>query len=162
MPNNYDSSTTRAGTIRKNTATALAISDGATQPLITDGNGNLYVAGSVNVSQVAGVAPDMNFGNPTANTLRVIPAAYNYTNISSNTTTVIKSGTGIMHTLVINTRGGTSTCTVYDNTAGSGTKIATIDTTLSTTAFVYDADFTTGLTIVTAGVSAADVTVTWI
>lgn len=88
--------------------------------------------------------------------------SYGYANIATNTTTTVKSGAGVLHTLVINTRGGTSSATVYDNTAGSGTKIATIDTTLSTTAFVYDVAFTTGLTIVTAGVSAADLTVSYL
>ena len=92
----------------------------------------------------------------------VTKSSYSYSNITTTTTTTVKSASGILHSLVINTRGGSSTCTVYDNTAGSGTKIATIDTTLSTTAFIYDVAFATGLTIVTGGVSAADLTVSYL
>jgi len=85
--------------------------------------------------------------------------ANSFVNITSATTTVVKSGAGTLHTVVINTRGTVSTATIYDNTAGSGTKIATIDTTLSTTSFTYDASFSTGLTVVTVG--AADITITY-
>lgn len=47
MPaNTYDSSTVRAGTVRKNTAVALGSTDGDTQPLITDSTGHLYITGT--------------------------------------------------------------------------------------------------------------------
>lgn len=134
--NNYDSSTVRAGTIRKNAATALATADGDTQPLITDRNGSLYVTETT--------------------------SGYSFSNLATNATTTLKSGPGVLHTVVINTKGGTSTATIFDNTSGSGNKIATIDTTLSTTAFVYDTAFVLGLTIVTAGVSAADLTISFL
>lgn len=88
--------------------------------------------------------------------------SHSYLNITTNATTTVKTGSGLLHALALNTRGTGSTITVYDNTAGSGTKIATIDSTLSTTAFIYDVAFKTGLTIVTAGASAADVTVAYI
>jgi len=65
-----------------------------------------------------------------------------------------------LHAITINTKGASAnTATVYDNTAGSGTKIATIDTTASVGTLRFDAAFSTGLTIVTATGTAADITV---
>lgn len=86
---------------------------------------------------------------------------YSFNNITTNATTVVKSGVGSFHTLVINTRGVGNLLTIYDNTAASGTKIAIVDTTLSTTSFLYDVAFTTGLTMVTAGGTPPDITVTY-
>lgn len=91
----------------------------------------------------------------------VIQTAYSYSHQATSATTVVKSGVGVLHSIVINTRGTSSTATIYDNTAGSGTVIAIIDTTLSTTSFVYDLNFATGLTVVTAGATPADITVTY-
>ena len=89
-------------------------------------------------------------------------SGYLYSNMTGLTTTYNLKGTsGFLHTLVINTRGTGSTATVYDSTSGSGTIIAKVDTTLSTTAFIYDAIFNIGLSIVMAGAGAADVSVTW-
>lgn len=85
-----------------------------------------------------------------------------YNNITTNATTVVKSGKGVLRTITINTKGATAnTATVYDNTAGSGTKIATIDTTSGPATFRYDVAFGTGLTIVTAAGTAADITVSY-
>lgn len=88
--------------------------------------------------------------------------AYTYKNIPTSTTTVIKSGAGMVHTVCINTDGtGASTAAVYDNTAGSGTKIATINSLAVTGCQLYDAAFATGLTVVTTGTAAPDVTVSF-
>ena len=89
--------------------------------------------------------------------------AYKYLNIvlAAPTTTVVKSGSGILHTVCINTPAATGTITIYDNTAASGTKIATVTIFASTNpCFTYDAAFSTGLTIVTA-TAANDLTVTY-
>lgn len=68
-------------------------------------------------------------------------------------TTVLKSTSGTLRKIIMNRRGTASaTLTIYDNTAGSGTVIATLDLTVGGPAFEYDIDFTTGLTIVGAGV----------
>lgn len=90
--------------------------------------------------------------------------AFSYKNITSATTATVKSGPGILRALVVNTPAASATITVYDNTAGSGTKIATI--TLPATLLaqgpisaVYDVAFTVGLTIVTTG--TCDLTVSW-
>ncbi len=73
-----------------------------------------------------------------------------YSNITTATTTAVKSGSGVIERIVVNTVGSSSTATVYDNTAGSGTKIATINTD-SLGTYYYGARFGTGLTVVTVG-----------
>lgn len=87
---------------------------------------------------------------------------YAKNNLLANATTQVKTGSGVLHTLCINTKGAASnTVTVYDNTASSGTIIATIDTTIAPGCYAYDAAFGTGLRIVIATGTAADLTVTW-
>jgi len=56
-------------------------------------------------------------------------SASSYAHLNSTGTTTIKSGAGILRRVVINTKGsGSNTFTIYDNTSGSGTVIAVIDT----------------------------------
>lgn len=89
-------------------------------------------------------------------------AGYSFQNITTSTTTTVKSGAGVLHLVNINADGTVaSSVTVYDNTAGSGTKIATINSLALSGAFVYDVAFSTGLTIVTTGTSPPDVTVSY-
>jgi hypothetical protein len=92
---------------------------------------------------------------------RVINVAFLFNHIVLSTTTTVKSGAGIFHTLSINTKGVGGTATLFDNTAGSGTSIAVIDTTLGIQTFTFDLAFATGLTIVTTGATPADITVTY-
>ena len=91
----------------------------------------------------------------------IFPAVWSYSNLLANATTTLKSGSGILRSIVINNAGASAnTCTVYDNTAGSGTVIATIDTVeLNGRVLEYDVRFGTGLTIVLATGTAADITV---
>ena len=90
------------------------------------------------------------------------PTAFSYRNITTSTTTTVKSGAGTLHTIVVNTDGTVaSSVTVYDNTSASGTKIATINSLSSTQTYVYDVAFSTGLTLVTTGTAASDITVTY-
>jgi hypothetical protein len=92
---------------------------------------------------------------------------YSFTNITAAapTTTVVKTGAGILHTIVINKSVANSVITLYDNTEASGTKIGTITLpaalTDDTVSLTYDVAFTTGLTITTA-TGASDITVTFI
>jgi len=89
-------------------------------------------------------------------------SVFSYQNITTDATTVVKSGSGTLHAVCINTPAATGTITIYDNTAASGTKIGTITSYASATpgCWTYDVQFWTGLTIVTA-VAAPDVTVSW-
>lgn len=89
----------------------------------------------------------------------------NYTNITTQTTTVVKSGRGTLKRVVINTPLANGVITLYDNTAGSGTKIGTITLPASLTSSGplvadYDLLFLTGLTVVT-GTANMNVTVVY-
>ena len=94
-----------------------------------------------------------------------VPCGYSSANITAAapTTTVVKSGSGILHSITFNKPVATGVLTIYDNTAGSGTVIGTITTPASPmpVTVTYDLVFSTGLTIVSA-TAAQDVTVTYI
>lgn len=72
--------------------------------------------------------------------------------ISTATTTTIKSGAGFLHTITI-TESVASTIIVYDNTAGSGTIVASFVASAGVGTYTLNVSFGTGLTIVTAGAS---------
>jgi len=96
-------------------------------------------------------------GGTTTNPL-FISKSYSFQQIGTATTTTVKSGAGIVHTITINS-GTAGAVTVYDNTAGSGTIIFKVDSTATWGTFTLDAAFSTGLTVVTA--TAVNVTVTY-
>lgn len=81
-----------------------------------------------------------------------------FKNISSSTTTLVKSGGGSFHGLTVNAKGSTGTVTIYDALSATGTKIATMTLTAEGT-FIFDVQFSTGLTVVTTG--APDITVSY-
>ena len=83
---------------------------------------------------------------------------FNHQNIATNTTTVVKTGAGVLHSIVVNTTAA-GAITIYDNTAASGTKIGTMKASIVEGTYVFDVAFTKGLTIVTA--AASDITVTY-
>lgn len=100
---------------------------------------------------------------------------FSYRNLTGNATTTVKSGAGTLHLITINNNTTGGTITIYDNTAGSGTKIATIQVgspsggLLSSSgnpgigsSGVVDTIFSTGLTVVTAGSGNNDVTIFYI
>lgn len=90
------------------------------------------------------------------------PFGHTYAHISTATTTTVKSGAGVLHNISVNALGTVaSSCTVYDNTAGSGTIIAVINTLNLSGSFILDVSFATGLTIVTTGTVAPDITVSY-
>lgn len=83
---------------------------------------------------------------------------YNNTYISTATTTTCFSGTGVLGSITVN--GGTAgTIIVYDNTAGSGTIIASFDSTNALETYRFDVGLANGLTIVTGG--ATKLSVAW-
>ena len=84
------------------------------------------------------------------------------TNITSQATTVIATGVGVLHTITFNKPVATGTVTIYNNTAASGTRIGAITVPASPmpVTLTYDAAFGVGLTIVT-GTADQDITVTW-
>ncbi len=83
-----------------------------------------------------------------------------YRNITTATTTVVKEAPGELCRLVVNKPINAGTVTIYDNTAGSGTKIGTITHSGAVPYEIeFDLRFQTGLTIVTSG--ADDITVVY-
>lgn len=79
--------------------------------------------------------------------------------VAGTATTTVKSGAGSLIAVVINTKGASSnTLTIYDNTAGSGTVIAIIDTTAALVTLTYNVAFSTGLTLVSATGTGANYT----
>jgi hypothetical protein len=89
-------------------------------------------------------------------------AGYSFCHISTSTTTTCKASAGVLHTVTVSNLGTVaSTVTVYNNTAGSGAVIAVINTLAGQTSYVYDLAFSTGLTVVSTGTAAPDVTITY-
>lgn len=115
---------------------------------------------------VAGATDSTMIGNRGSRLNIDLAQASTYTNITGNATTTVKTGSGVLTGLLIGDNTTNGTVTVYDNTAGSGTKILgpiQIGTPsgglLSTSGQqgpvflpVY-IPFTTGCTVVTAGSS---------
>jgi hypothetical protein len=104
-------------------------------------------------------------GEDLARDRMVTIGSYNYTNITTATTTTVKSGSGYLNALIVNKGVTSATITLYDNTAGSGTLIGTITFGGSLLSdppneVPYNINFITGLTIVTSG--ATDLTVSWL
>lgn len=84
---------------------------------------------------------------------------YDYKNITTATTTVVKKIPGTLHSIVVN-KTVASTITVYDGITSSGTAIATLKASIVEGTYLYDVDFKRGLTIVTAG-AAGNITVSY-
>lgn len=92
--------------------------------------------------------------------MAVIPGNNNYAHLSTNATTVLRTGPGTLHSCTINKVGTTGNIvTFYDNTAGSGNVIAVLDTTNYAGTFLYDIQFLNGLTAVVGTGVAGDLTV---
>lgn len=69
--------------------------------------------------------------------------------ISTAATTTIKTGSGFLHGITV--QGGTAgTIIVYDNTAASGTILASFDSTAALATYLLDVVFSIGLTVVTS------------
>ena len=86
-----------------------------------------------------------------------------FDNIVGASTTQVKTGPGTLHSIIINNAVLSGTVTIYDNTASSGTKIATItlpvlSLTASQIQLNYNCSFSTGLRVVTTGANL-DITV---
>lgn len=94
------------------------------------------------------------------------PVGWKYVNITAAapTTTAVKAGPGVLHTITFNKPTATAVITLYDNTAASGSALVgtiTIPASPQPITLHYDAAFNTGLTITTA-TAASDITVTYI
>ena len=81
--------------------------------------------------------------------------------ITTATTTLVKTGSGTLGRVIVNTAGAGSSISIYDSLTGSGTLIAVMST-AAQTSLAYEVSFTIGLCVVTAGGTPADVTVTYL
>lgn len=133
--------------VRKDTPTALAGADGDYAPLEVDASGNTHVNLGTKIA-----------GEDQANDVIKSENQMSFLNITTATTTTVKSGAGFFHCVVINTTAA-GTITIYDNTAASGTKIGTIVASAGVATYLYDVKFNNGLTLVTA--AASDLTVSY-
>lgn len=101
-------------------------------------------------------------GNTANTTPWLVQSSFTPVRIATAATTTVKSGAGILHTISINTLGTVaSSITVYDNTTATGTPFAVINALANERFILFDATFTVGLTIVTTGTVAPDITVTY-
>lgn len=158
-----------SSTIVQGTAADNAVSVG--NPVYV---GGLAVAGSTyapayTAGDAAALAVDKDSGGllvhmrtlTTSDAITNTPIGYSFLNITTATTTTVKSGAGVFVALIYNKPLINATATIYDNTAASGTKIGTITLpaalTSDTDVMTYNAAFSTGLTIVTT--TASDITV---
>lgn len=131
------------------TSLLTATTDRTQKTQLTDGTND----GTVKASSIPPLKTDTAFV--------VTNSPFSYTNITTAVTTTIKSGSGMLHTITINTTAN-GTLTVYDNTAGSGTIIALIGAVngMAPSCLIYDIQFNTGLTVVSSSANP-DFTVTW-
>lgn len=171
---NVGSSSADGSTFTQNTTTgniSMGVYVSSPQTLTTGKAGAMAI--DVNRNVMVTEATLAAGENLTTNRLNNEPI-YSFTNITTNTTTTVKSGAGTFYGFTVNNNGFTTagTITIYDNTAGSGTKIGTWTIPLEppgtvALATVYvppqlglSATFSTGLTIVTATTApACDMTV---
>lgn len=104
-----------------------------------------------------------DLGDGTYGLVQVDIGAWDKAHISTATTTVIKSGAGILGSIIINKAIALSAVTIYDGTNAQGTVIGIITQPLallsSQRIMTYNCKFSTGLTIVTS--STDDITITY-
>jgi hypothetical protein len=81
--------------------------------------------------------------------------------ITTQTTTLVKTGAGMIGDITINKSGSTDTITVYDALTATGTPLATITSPTVGMKFCELYKFSTGLCIVTGGTTAGDYTVSY-
>jgi hypothetical protein len=117
-----------------------------------------YVSGTTTIASNASVAVSFVLTSNAQNT--------KYVHINSATTTVVKSGPGLLFKICVNSLAAGITTTIYDNTAATGTTIGILTTGTNAAGFSgnclnYDGmNFNTGLTFVTSS-SSIDLTVTY-
>lgn len=129
---------------------------------LADGDGAALALNSSGILQA--YEAYLQAGEDLTNNLTVVELRYSYNNITSQTTTTVKSGAGFLHAINFNKPLASGSVVIYDNTAGSGTTIgsilfpAVLLTDVST--YAYNVLFGTGLTIVTSG-ATQDITVSY-
>jgi hypothetical protein len=90
---------------------------------------------------------------------------YNFTNITTQTTTIVSTTGSKLIKVIINTPLANGVVTIYNNKVGSGAKLGTITqasvlTAIGPNAVEYGVSMQNGITIVTSGANQ-DITVVW-
>ncbi len=87
---------------------------------------------------------------------------YSSTNITSQTTTLVATGNGVLHTIVFNKPAQSGTVAIYNGIDAGGVLLGTITIPASPKplTLTYDIVFAVGLTIVTGGADQ-DITICW-
>jgi len=80
------------------------------------------------------------------------PSQFTYNNISTATTTQVKTGEGHLWAIVINETAA-GTIKIIDNTSGSSANIGTMKASIAEGTYIFNCDFSVGLRIITAGAS---------
>lgn len=81
----------------------------------------------------------------------VVAQGKSFLNIADTASTLVKSGAGYLHAIIVNNSPAGS-LTVYDNTAGSGTKIATLKASITEGTYTFNCQFDNGLYVIPAAV----------
>jgi hypothetical protein len=135
------------------------VTSGATQP-----SGSLSTGIAISNTNSGGSTSDiqMDFRSASVYRLGKEQEPILYYNITTNTTSIIKYGPGKLGKVIINQKGAAGELiTIYDNTAASGNKIATIDPTASDSVLAYNVSFDIGLTVVTGSGTVGDYTIVY-
>lgn len=82
---------------------------------------------------------------------------YNYRNITTNTTTLVKTGAGILKSITVNTTAA-GTIGIFDAVTATN-PIGTLKASVAEGTYEFNIGFGTGLTIVTG--AASDITVSY-
>ncbi len=88
-------------------------------------------------------------------------AATTPVHITTATTTAVKASPGTLGKLVVNTGGAGSIATIYNSLAGSGAVIAIVDT-ATRVSLDFNMAMSIGITVVTSGGVAADITISYL
>lgn len=144
-------STTPSGSasvpLAKYNATPTTRTEGQFGVLQADANGNLLNSLGTRIA-----------GEDITNNRLLTETRCNGVYISTATTTVVKTGTGVLHTLVV--QGGTAgTIIGYDNTVASGSIVFSFDSTNALNTYTFDEEFVNGLTVVTSAATKLTVNV---
>lgn len=83
-----------------------------------------------------------------------------FTNITTNTSYLVKSSSGVFAGIIVNTAGTTSSVAVYDNVSCGTTKIGTFSTTTQASILV-NVNVVSGICVIATGGTPADITILW-
>lgn len=121
------------------------LQDNTPSPILLDQNGRPIVILGQKIA-----------GEDSTNDVMKVEERFSNAYISAIATTAIKASAGFLHAITVGETAA-GAITVYDNTIGAGTIIAVLKASIVEQTFIFDVNFTVGLTIVTAAASKISV-----